>query len=221
MTDTLFVSHAQAQAVSRYDEAMTRQFMLYNGPEYVAFPEPYDNYPFFGSEYMEEGAVKYYGERYEDVAMQYDLLNELLVIEHYDQRGYRAEVVLHSEKVDYFEILEHRFVRIAPDSAAAIALRPGFYDVLYDGANKILCKRRKTVHERIESGSLTVYFRDRADFFLVHEGKAFPVRSKRSLLKVLSDKKRVLNQYARKMVIDYRDKEKILVELVRYYDGLE
>lgn len=219
--DTAFVGQARAHAVALYDVAMNRQFMLYNGSEYNAFPEPYEGYPFFGSEYWEEGAIKYYGERYEHVPMQYDLLNDLLIIEHYDQNGYVAEVVLHSEKVDYFDLLGHRFVRISPDSAQATALRPGFYDLLYDGQNKIICKRRKTMHERIESRTLTISFRERVNLFLIREGQVFPLRTKGSLLKVLSDKKRQLKQYARKEVTDFRDKEKVLVELVRYYESLD
>lgn len=221
LPDSGFVAKAMAQAVDLYEEAMNRQFMLYNGSEYNPFPEPYEEFPYFGSEYWEEGSVKYYGNVYDDVAMQYDLINDLLVIEHYDQSGYMAEVALHSEKVDYFRMLGHTFVRIGPDAPEGDVLRPGFYDLLYDGPNKILCKRRKTVHEEIESGALKVRFLERSNLFLVRDGQVFPLKSKRSLLKILADKRRLLNQFVRREVTDFRNKEKLLVDMVRYYDSLE
>lgn len=221
LQDTAFLAQARSQAVSLYDAAMNRQYMLYNGSEYNPFPEPYEGHHYFGSEYWEDGSVKYYGERYDAIPMQYDLLNDVLIIEHYDQNGYMAEVVLHSEKVDYFELLDHTFVRLSPDTAQVLGVRSGFYDLLYDGQHKILCKRRKMVKERIESGALRVSFLERENFYLVKDGRVFPLKNKGSVLKVLSDKRRALNQYVRSEVRDYRNKEKLFVDLVRYYDSLE
>ena len=221
LNDTAFLAQAHAQAVSLYEATMNRQYGLYNGSEYNPYPEPYDDHPYFESEYWEEGSVKYYGERYDSVAMQYDLLSDVLVIEHYDQNGYMAEVALHSEKVDYFVLLDHTFVRLAPDTARVLELKPGFYDLLYDGQHKVLCKRRKMPKETIESGELKVDFLVRENFYLLKDGVVFPLKNKGSVLKVLSDKRRALNQYVRSEVRDFRNKEKLFVDLVRYYDSLE
>lgn len=220
LPDTAFLLQARAQAVSLYDDAMNRQFGLYNGAEYNPFREINNDHPYFGSEYWEEGSITYYGERYDSVPMQYDLLNDILVIEHYDQSGYMAEVALHTEKVDYFELLNHTFFHLAPDTATALNLRPGFYDLLYDGEHKIFCKRRKMIKERIESGTISVNFLVRQDYYLVKDGRVFPLKNKRSVLKALPDKKRALNQYIRSEVRDIRNKEKLFVDIVRYYDSL-
>jgi len=221
LNDSAFLAQARSQAISLYDDAMNRQLGLYNGREYNPFSENSNDHPYFESEYWEQGSITYYGERYDSVAMQYDLLNDVLVIEHYDQSGYMAEVLLHTEKVDHFDLLGHTFFRLSADTAHVLGLRSGFYDLLYDGEHKVFCKRRKLLKERIESGAVKVDFLVRENFYLVKEGRVYPLKSKKSVLKVLADKRRALNQYVRSEVRDFRDKEKIFVDLVRYYESLE
>ncbi len=200
---------------------MHGQLILYNGSQFVPVPEPYEGFPFFGSEYWEEGSIQYYGEVFHNVPMEYDLVQDVLVIEHYDQRGFVTEVMLHSDRIGYFDLLGHRFVRVQGDSSSAGMLRAGFYDLLYDGELKLLCKRRKSIHETVGSGVVEVSFLERASYYLLREGQALPVRSKASMLKVLSDKKRALRQFARANGLTNDDKEKMLVSLVRHYETLK
>ena len=216
-----FLSQARSQAIFLYENAMTRQFGLYNGAEYNPYREVNNDHPYFESEYWEDGVITYYGERYDSVPMQYDLLNDLLVIEHYDQRGFVAEVLLHSEKVDSFHLLGHDFFHLAADTAGVLGLRSGFYDLLYDGEHKVFCKRRKMVKEQIESGEVRVNFLVRESYYLLKDGQVHTLKNKGSVLKALPDKKRALNQYVRSEVRDFRDKERLFVDLVRYYDSIE
>jgi hypothetical protein len=196
--DSSLVTHAVVSAASNYDAAMINQLRLYNGVEYNAYPEPYEDFPYFESEYWEEGSICYYGEWYHGVPMQYDLLNDLLVIEHYNQSGYGVVLQLHTDKV-----------------------RPGFYDLLYDGESRVLCKKRKDVLERVESGTVSVSFVERTHYYIMKDGAAVPVRNKGTVLKALADKKKALKQFARKEKVFFIDKEESIVQLVRYYDTLK
>lgn len=219
--DSSLVTHAVASAASNYDAAMINQLRLYNGVEYNAYPEPYEDFPYFESEYWEEGSICYYGEWYHGVPMQYDLLNDLLVIEHYNQSGYGVVLQLHTDKVDAFELLGHSFIRISGDSSDASGLRPGFYDLLYDGESRVVCKKRKDVLERVESGTVSVSFVERTHYYIMKDGAAVPVRNKGTVLKALADKKKALKQFARKEKVFFIDKEESIVQLVRYYDTLK
>lgn len=220
--DSTFVDRSVSLAISMYDETVRNQLMLYNGEEYNPYPEPYDDYPYFGSEYWEEGSVFYYGEWYHDVSMQYDIFKDELVIEHYGQSGYMAQVKLHSDKVDSFVLLGHTFIRIEGDSLDNQGLRPGFYDLLYNGDTRIICRRRKSVIKNIELATLTISFSEKDSYFLIKNGTAFPVRNKSTVLKVLKDKKKILNQSARKGKLDFvHNKENAIIQMVRYYDELK
>jgi hypothetical protein len=215
--DSAFVAEAAASAVAAYESALHLQEALYNGSQYVPIPEPYDGFPFFGSEYLEEGTIKYAGEVFHNVPMEYDLVHDVLVIEHYDQRGYVTDVMLHSDLVEYFDLLGHRFISVHEDSSG---LRPGFYDLLYDGEMKLLCKYKKSVHETVEAGTLNVKFLERVTYYLLRDGQGIPLRSRSSLFKALADKKKALRQYARANRLTDEDKERMFASLIRYYESL-
>lgn len=217
VTDSAFVAEATASAVANYDRALYGQVALYNGSEYIPIPEPYKGFPFFGSEYWEEGTIKYSGEVFHDVLMEYDLVQDQLVIEHYDQRGYVTEVKLHSDLIEYFDLLGHRFINVRGDSSG---IRAGFYDLLYDGTMKLLCKHRKLLHETISNGTVEVSFLERANYYLLRDGKTISLRNKASILKALSDKKKALRQFARANGLSNENKEKMMVSLVRHYESL-
>lgn len=216
-SDSAFVAEATASAVASYKRVLSGQEVLYNGSEYVALPEPYTGFPFFGSEYLEEGSIKYSGEVFHNAFMEYDLVQDVLVIEHYDQRGFVVEALLHTDLIEYFELLGHRFINLRQDSSG---LRAGFYDLLYDGKMKLLCKRRKSVHETVQGGEVEVSFIERATYHLLHDGQAITLRNKASVLKALSDKKKALKQFARANKLTNDNKEEMLVSLIRHYESL-
>jgi len=218
--DSAFLAQAVSLAVASYEQAQRLQSALYNGSEYVPIPEPYDGFPFFGSEYLEEGSIKYSGELFDNVPMQYDLVQDQLVIEHFDQRGYVTDVRLHDDLVEYFDLLGHHFVSVTEDSIWG-GLRRGYYELLHDGSIKLLCKHRKERHETIENGTVNVRFLERTNYYLVKDGKSFTIKNKASVLKALADKKKALKQFARANRVDQIDREKMMISLIRHYESLD
>ncbi|HLT80243.1 MAG TPA: hypothetical protein VKZ86_04390 [Cyclobacteriaceae bacterium] len=218
--DSAFVIEAVEVAVAGYDRVMRGQEVLYNGSEFIPIPEPYNGFPYFGSEYLEEGSIKYAGEVFHNVLMEYDLVQDQVAIEHYDQRGYVTQVKLHSDLVEYFEVLGHHFINVREDSGWS-GLRPGYYDLLYDGDMKLLCKRKKSINEKIENGVVDVSFIERATYHLLRDGEAISVRKKASILKALDDKKKALKQFARANGLGNRNKEEMLISLIRHYESLD
>lgn len=218
-SDSLFVAQAVASAVAAYDRSQRGQVALYNGAEYVPIPEPYEGFPFFASEYLEEGSVMYSGELFHNVPLEYDLVQDQLVIEHYDQRGYVTEVRLHDDLIDYFDLLGHRFIHVRgePDWGD---LRPGFYDLLHDGKIKLLCRRKKNKQDRIEDRRVNVSFIERNTYYLVRDGQAITLRNKAAVLKALADKKKALRQFVRANRLKEVDKEEMMISLVQHYDSL-
>src|SRR5690606_34682790 len=125
-----------------------------------------------------------------------------------------------SDLVEYFEVLGHHFINVREDSGWS-GLRPGYYDLLYDGDMKLLCKRKKSINEKIENGVVDVSFIERATYHLLRDGEAISVRKKASILKALDDKKKALKQFARANGLGNRNKEEMLISLIRHYESLD
>jgi hypothetical protein len=217
--DSSFVEQSLSHAIASYTTSVRDQSLLFNGVEYKSFPEPYEGHPFFESEYIEEGSITYYGEYYQNVPMQYDLVHDELIIEHYDQKGYVGLVKLHQKKISSFALLDHTFVRVGSQAGANI--RDGFYDLLYDGDVKILSKRKKSIAEDLSQQHLTVSFPIKNSYYLFKENKYYPIRNKGSLLKALKDKRKDLNQFANKNKASFSsNKEYGMIKLAEYYDQI-
>lgn len=218
--DSTFVEHSRAEAISFYSNSVRDQSLLFNGVEYKPIPEPYEGHPFFQSEYIEEGAITYYGEVYQNVPMHYDLVHDEVVIEHYDQKGYVGLVKPHQNKITSFVLLDHTFVHLGTQLTGE-DIRDGFYDLLYDGNVKILAKRKKTISEDLSQQVLKVSFNEKNNYYLFKDNKYYSIRSKGSLLKVLKDKRKELNQFASKRKADFSlNKELGFVKLAEHYDQI-
>ncbi len=219
--DTLFVKAAIESTKRIYDESTRNYSHLYNGKEYIEFKKnmPEVGTLFFNSPEWEEGEVFYDGELYENVSMRYDLLRDKLIVEH---KGF-SDIELINEKIKYFTIKGHSFVRLEskPDSKSAITT--GFYDEIYDGATKVLVKRWKVTEEKVETQfSMTLTFKDKSAIFILKDGVYYPVGSKSSALKVFGEQKSALKKFMSHEQIKYRsNREAALIKIAREYDRLK
>ncbi len=218
--DSTFLDKAEANALVQYSRIMRYQALIFNGSEYQEFDGNLEQHPYFQSEYLEAGTIRYDGELYPAIPLFYDLTTDELIIEHYDQKGYQVLVKLRQDRVQSFEVFGHSFQRLSGDSLNSI--KTGFYDVLYDGDVKLFARRRKVKHEELTTNQLIVEFNEKTAYYLWKGGRYYPVKSKRSILKVLKDKKKLLNQFSSKSNLDYHlRKEASFVELIRQYDKIK
>ena len=114
---------------------------MYNGSEY-AYNAYYpftinEGDPFFQSKTFDTGAVFYNNVLYENVPLLFDIVKEELLT-HDPTNNYIMR--LNNERVKWFIIWGHTFVRLNHDSANNSPLHTGFYDLLYNG-NTSLYKR--------------------------------------------------------------------------------
>jgi hypothetical protein len=220
--DSTSVDISKQNAIALYTKSIRDQSLLFNGIEYKAIPEPYNGFPYFGTEYIEEGSIYYDGELYSNISIQYDLVHDLLIMEHYDQKGYVSMIEPHQEKVSYFQLLNHTFIRISGDSSSE--MRTGFYDLLYDGKVKVLARRKKNISQIASGGQLDVRFNERNVYYLMKDGKYHSIKNKGSVMKVLNDKRKSLNQYVskNKSKVDFSmDREGAMVALATQYDQIQ
>jgi hypothetical protein len=202
--------------VSVYTSAAGTNSHLYNGSEYVDYDHRIKGDPFFASSYFNDGSLVFDGILYPHVTMFYDILHDDVVIKNYNG----LPLILAKEKVYSFNYRGHQFANLVTDSLTA-EIKPGFYDVLYDGNVKLLAKRKKEFIEKITLQYADSYFIEKDAHYILKNGELYPVSGKRDMLHVLKDKRTSLVKYIQQNKIDFnKGGEDAMIKLIGYYDGL-
>ncbi|HKP31669.1 MAG TPA: hypothetical protein VJT83_03045, partial [Chitinophagaceae bacterium] len=128
-------------AVDIYKNAVAENSSLYNGTEYIGYVARPAGHPFFETQKMELANVYYDGVLFRDIPILYDLVNDQIIIDNYAKT---QRIILNSEKVTFFEVGGHFFIRPQTDTATGNA-PGGFYERLYNGKTKVLVKRKKQI----------------------------------------------------------------------------
>ena len=218
-TDTAFATLAKANTIQLHQEALGGQARLYNGSKYRDPIITLDFHPFFISEDWITGSVFYDGEYYENVPLMYDLLNGVLVTEHYPS-GHAIRLV--SEKIQRFSIDGHNFRLIENSTVQNSLPRTAFYDVLYDGETRVVALRQKFRRDEVEALRIEVTYEEKNRYFILRNGVYFSVRSKGSVLKLMDDKKQQLRRLIKQNGLSFHDnRELALKSVAQFYDELK
>ncbi|GAA4350978.1 hypothetical protein GCM10023185_09260 [Hymenobacter saemangeumensis] len=216
----LAASVAALQA--RYDESFPGQPQLYSGTEYVDYSKRYHariGHQFFLDAAPLPGSVEYDGYRHRNVALAYDLVRDKLLL---TQPGSPILLQLVSERVSRFDLAGHRFVQLLPDSTAASAMRPGYYEVLVDSASQVLAKRSKTMQQLLVNRNIDVKFSPADKLFVRRGDTYYPVSKKKAALHAFADRSKEMQQYVQEHKLSFRKDqlEASLVLLARHYNLL-
>ncbi len=218
-TDTAFIALAKANTIQLHQEALGAQARLYNGSKYRDPVMTLEFHPFFISEDWITGSVFYDGEYFQDVSLLYDLLNGVLVTEHYPS-GHPIRLV--TEKIQYFSMAGHNFRHIENQSVQNSLPRTDFYDILYDGESRVVALRQKFRRDEVSTLEIVVTYDEKNRYFLQRNGVFFPVRSKASVLKLMGDKKQQLRKLLKEHHISFKDdRDLALKSVAKFYDELK
>ena len=219
-TQTEKDSHQLAikNTVSRYYKSLGEQSGIYHGPAYIGYPYQLSNgHQFFESPNLTQGTIFYNGMLYQDIPMWYDLVKDEVVVQNIDSL---SMISLHNERIDYFSLLGHYFIKISQDSSSSLST--GFYDQIYKGKTEVLVRRYKGTLEDVSTeGIFTKILKQKNEIYLKKEGKYFSVLSSGSVLKALGNKQKEILSHLKKNAIKFKkDPEKAIVMMVSYYDQL-
>ena len=220
-TQTEKDSHQLAikNTVSRYYKSLGEQSGIYHGPAYIGYPYQLSNgHQFFESPNLTQGTIFYNGMLYQDIPMWYDLVKDEVVVQNIDSL---SMISLHNERIDYFSLLGHYFLKISQDSSSSLST--GFYDQIYKGKTEVLVRRYKGTLEDVSTeGIFTKILKQKNEIYLKKEGKYFSVLSSGSVLKALGNKQKEILSHLKKNEIKFKkDPEKAIVMMVSYYDQLK
>lgn len=217
--DTAFYALQVKNAIAAYNRFTDGNAPLYNGGAYLRYNLPAKGDPFFASDQWRSGDVFYEDMLYRDIPLRYDIVSDQLIVL---SPGNGAPIVLHNEKVTYFNLTGHTFVYLRKDSPEEGDMPPGYYDVLHGEPVRVLVKRSKYLHETVSVSGIERSFLSKDRFYLQKGDRYYPVRTKRSVLEVLGDQKKAVRKYLRKNKIRfYKNPEDAIIRMVACYDQLK
>jgi hypothetical protein len=211
------VQKDSSDLINVYYQSLGEQSPLYNGSEYIEYAFTIqEGHPFFASGTYINGDINFDGMVFHNVPILYDIVKDLVVVQHF-QKVYKINLV--PEKIDWFTLSGHTFVRLTYDSADQI--KTGFYDQLYNGKTALFARREKKILE--ENVNLQVYrtINSRNFYYIRKEKVYYPIRSLHTLLDVLKTQKKAILQNLKKSKIKFRkNPEQAMLMAVEYYDQL-
>jgi hypothetical protein len=199
---------------------LTPESGLYNGSEYAGYPFSFtDGHPFFESPSPITGSIVYEGILYENVPLQFDMINELIIIRSPDQR---YQIQLFNERITGFDLLDHHFIRLIKDSSNSDLISSGFYELLYERGTSVFKKEKKKINENVSATAgvtRTVLINDL--FYLKKNGKYYYVKNKGAMMNILEDRKKEIKQFMHKNKLNFkRNTDNTLTQVAQYYDQL-
>jgi len=216
--DSIKCNNAFSNTIALYTETIGVQAGIYNGCDYQ-YERINSGHVFFETNDLVKGSIVYDHIEYRDVPMLYDIVRDELVI----QGNYQPYfILLASYKVSQFSLSGHTFTRISADSLTGTAIQTGFYQCLYNGKTKAWVKNRKGIEESIDNGNILKKTAvEKNKWFISKQGTYYEVQGKSSVLKVLADKKKEIQQYTKQNKIKFKNNMDVaLARIVAYYDTI-
>jgi hypothetical protein len=220
LTDSSSQQNALNNTLALYYGSVGKQSPLYNGMEYSFYDPTLKGTAYFlDTKAFTPGTIYYDRVLFSGVPMLYDEYSDQVVVLLYN---HFTKFSLIKQKVTSFDFLDHHFVNIGADSLANnTIIKPGFYDELYKGKVQVLAKRSKNIQTSTGGQGQESYFNLVQEYYIRKNNVYYSISSQGSLLDVLKDKKKDLQQYIRTNQIKFRrEPEEAMVKIASYYDHL-
>ena len=180
-SDTAFVQSALSRARNVGMQVAKPQWPINTGGQYIEYASIEGEHPYFVSTWR-PGIVRYLGHDY-NVSLLLDLRGDRLIIQH---PLYEVKIELSPEKVSGFSFDTYRFININRDSVKNLP-ESGYYRLLQQGGATLVCRRQKTIQRSIASQKAVAIVKETNRYYVIRDGIAWAVKSRKSLLNALGD----------------------------------
>ncbi len=201
--------------ISAGDEA---RLLLYKGPEYYNYaPTIANGHPFFLTGDFQTGRVVYENVLYENVPLLYDIVQDELILEHYD--GF-YKIQLNKADVSAFSMNGHSFIHLKTGNQGSTT-PAGFYEVLYQGKTSLYARRTKSIRERNVQVQVVRDAKSSDQYFIQTASGLLAIKNLKAALKIMDSHADAIRQHLKSRDLNYkRDPQQTLIEAVKYYDQI-
>lgn len=207
--DSTYVASAGNNAIQFYAQTIGSRSNLFNGIEYRDYVPLDEETPLLFSDVV-YGSVVYDGERYDNVPMYYDIEKDVLLVSY--PQGTKVQLL--PERVSSFEMENRRFANLRDGKVS-----PGYYEVLYDGNMKFYAHRDKELKLRQNGNETSHEFDYTVKYYILKNGVYHTVKSKRSVLNLVSDRAKELKRSVRESKLKFgKNREKAITYILTRYE---
>lgn len=192
---------------------------LYNGTE---FTDPFLNtdgsYRYFNGFDYTKGNVDYNGQRYVNVSLKYDLLEDNLLVRSDDNLSI-FNVKMIPDFIGEFTLYNHHFVRL-PETNLNIH-GSGYFETAYLGNDlSLYIKHTKKKKDKALNSGIQYQFTQINFYVLKSNGKYNLVSSSKDIEKILPEKKELIRIFSKTYKTLYKSNtDSYMTKLVKYLDG--
>ncbi len=205
------------KADSFFNKAIKQQSRLFNGPAFQNYGSNVDGSANFQDiKSFTNGSVIYDGILFDNIPLMYDLYEDKVI----SLLSRSTMFSLVSQKLSDFYLNNHHFKYINVIDTATSIIKPGFFDIIYDGKLKVLAKREKKLQYAINNQDMRYYFVPKTTYYLARNDKYEAFSSESSFLNLFKDKKNELKKHLRNNGINFKKKpEEAMILLATYYEN--
>ncbi len=219
VTDSALYVQSVNNALQQYKKEVQENLHIFNGAEYLRTGHGVKGTPFFEADSILPGSIFYDGRWYENVPLQYDLVTDDVIISNYAQNN---QIKLVPEKLPYFSVGQHLFVRVTADSTLPSFIKTGYYEKLYDGNMVVLARRQKLARIAGVAADSEVRYNQYNEYFVLLNNTFYKAADKSDFLSIAGDKKDLIRKYIKDQKLKFNKKrEADMVSVAAYYSQLK
>jgi hypothetical protein len=206
------------KAESFFNSSIKQQSRLLNGPSFQNYGTNVEGSANFQDlTTFTQGDVIYDGFRFNNIPLMYDLYQDKVI----SLVTKSAMYSLVSEKLSDFYLNNHHFKYINVIDTTTSIIRPGFFDVIFDGKVKILAKRVKKQQYSIGNQDKQYYFVPKTTYYLERNDKYEIINGESSFMNLFKDKKNELKKHLKDKKIKFKKQpEEAMILLATHYESL-
>lgn len=218
ISDTALYRSAQKNVIQLYIDSVKENLHLYNGTEFTAAYRSGAGHPFFEYSEPQAGDVFYDGIHYPAIRLSYDLVHDEII---FVTPAKNLNVKLITQKINWFAIQNHLFVRITGNNSVVNSPPDGFYELAYDGIYSVLIKRKKYFDQATREDNLSKFIQS-VNYYVRKDNTYYEIDTKRSLLAVCKDHKTEVSKYMQRENLNFKkDPGNATIKVIKYYSQLK
>lgn len=183
-----------------YNSKLDSAAFLFTGDEYV-----YQSYlkvgsPYFLTDSLSRGTIRYAGQLYDHAELQWDVMQNYVLTRSLDGN---TKVILRNDLIDSFSIEGHSIIKLYENKAANL-YNTDFYDVLYRGTTDVYARRAKETYNTIRNDKIVYHFKDKDKFYVKKNDLFYRVSNRRETMRLYAKHTSEINHAIRKEGLKWR-----------------
>jgi hypothetical protein len=215
IVDSSFIEPTEKSVLGFYNAARKDELPFFNGTQHYGYSPTIEGIAYYKYDNWQQGTVEYNGIVYSNVMMQYDLVTDKLVVQTATGNIF---IALFSPRIKEFSFSGHKFIWLQKNDKPSPP--EGFYEIMADAKATLLVRSAKIISEKIVDNTLQRKFEETKKYYILKDdGIYYQVSNKNSLLSILKEKRREVQNVISNRKLKYRkDAESMILAAVQIYN---